>query len=66
MHSPPPISGSASGQGFVESDETSGHKKDVHTMLTMTGFMNSHALNKIPVFSNCPTRCNCIQFITFL
>jgi len=43
---PPPFSGSASDQGFVESDGTSGHKKNVLTMLTMTGFMNSHAITK--------------------
>jgi hypothetical protein len=46
---PPPFSGSASGQGFVESDGASGHKKNVLMMITMTGFLNSHERSKIPV-----------------
>ena len=48
-HSLPPFSDGISGQGFVESDGTSGHKKNALTMITMTGFMNSHEINKIPV-----------------
>jgi hypothetical protein len=35
----------------VESDGASGHKKNVFMMITMTGFMNSHEINKIPVFT---------------